>query len=324
MRNSSDPLYGTINASGAFALYPIMVKWSEEFKKLHPNVKFNVSAGGAGKGISDAVGGLVDIGMVSRELNPSEMEKGAFTIAVTKDAVVPVVCVSNPNLKEILQKGISAATFKNIFIGQQYNTWKELGFSTDLPLHVYTRSDAAGAAESWAKYFGKKQEDLQGIGVFGDPGLLQSVKKDIRSIGYNNIGFAYNIKTRQPNKGIVVVPIDLNGNGKIDGDENFYNNLDQISAAIKSGKFPSPPARDLYFVTKGKPQDKAVVEFIQWVLTEGQQFVTSSGYVAFDKEKLEMEIQKFKNGWVTNGGSCFLIQKISLRFVPLNWVQLPD
>ncbi len=294
VQNSSDPLQGTINASGAFALYPIMVKWSEEFKKIHPNVKFNVSAGGAGKGISDALGGLVDIGMVSRELNPSEMEKGAFTIAVTKDAVVPVVCATNPNLQEILQRGISAAVFKSMFIDQKYHTWKELGFTVELPLHVYTRSDAAGAAESWAKYFGKKQEDLQGIGVFGDPGLLQSVKKDIRSIGYNNIGFAYNIKTRQPNKGIVVVPIDLNGNGKIDADENFYNNSDQISAAIKSGKFPSPPARDLYFVTKGKPQDKAVVEFIQWVLTEGQQYVTSSGYVAFDKEKLEMEIQKFK------------------------------
>ncbi len=43
---------------------------------------------------------------------------------------------------------------------------------------MYTRSDAAGAAETWAKYFGKKQEDIQGVAVFGDPGLALAVKKD--------------------------------------------------------------------------------------------------------------------------------------------------
>jgi len=41
-----DDLSGTISISGAFALYPITVKWADEFKKLHPNVKFNISAGG--------------------------------------------------------------------------------------------------------------------------------------------------------------------------------------------------------------------------------------------------------------------------------------
>jgi phosphate transport system substrate-binding protein len=45
-----DDLKGTINISGAFALYPITVKWAQEFKKIHPNVVFNISAGGAGKG----------------------------------------------------------------------------------------------------------------------------------------------------------------------------------------------------------------------------------------------------------------------------------
>lgn len=39
------------------------------------------------------------------------------------------------------------------------------------------RSDAAGAAETWAKYFGERQEDLKGIGIFGDPGLAQAIKE---------------------------------------------------------------------------------------------------------------------------------------------------
>ena len=46
-------LKGQISLSGAFALYPLAVKWAEEFKKLHPGVKIDVSGGGAGKGITD-------------------------------------------------------------------------------------------------------------------------------------------------------------------------------------------------------------------------------------------------------------------------------
>ncbi len=52
---------GMIRVSGAFALYPMILKWGEEYKKLHPKVNFDISAGGAGKGMTDALGGLVDI-----------------------------------------------------------------------------------------------------------------------------------------------------------------------------------------------------------------------------------------------------------------------
>src|ERR1700748_2631580 len=72
-----DDLQGTISISGAFALYPITVKWADEFKKPHPNVKFNISAGGAGKGITDALLGLVEIGLASRDISPEEVKKGA-------------------------------------------------------------------------------------------------------------------------------------------------------------------------------------------------------------------------------------------------------
>src|SRR5512143_3247810 len=95
-------LKGTITASGAFALYPLMVKWGEEYQKLHPGVQFDISAGGAGKGMTDALGGQVDIGMVSRSIKPEEVQKGAYWVAVTKDAVFPPINAKNPVLKDLL------------------------------------------------------------------------------------------------------------------------------------------------------------------------------------------------------------------------------
>jgi phosphate transport system substrate-binding protein len=283
-----EKLSGQISISGAFALYPMTVKWSEEFRKIHPDVRIDISAGGAGKGISDALNGMVEIGMVSREIYPEEMKNGAFPIAVTKDAVVAVISELNPALNEILTKGLKTDAGNNIWITGKYSTWTQaFNTKTTAPLHVYTRSDACGAAEMWAKFFGKKQEDLLGVGVFGDPGLAQAVKRDPLGIGFNNIGYAYDATTKKQVKGLRVVPLDLNNNGKIDQDEDFYNSMNDLISAIASGKYPSPPARELYFVVKGNPKNnKVLTEFIKWVLTDGQKFVHESGYITLPNDKI--------------------------------------
>ncbi len=293
-KGTAQDLKGNISISGAFALYPITVKWAEEFKKKHPNVKIDIQAGGAGKGITDVLSKVTDIGLVSRDLNTAEYKKGAFAIAVTKDAVIPTISASSPYRKVLYEKGVRKEAFNHIFITGKYKTWNTLGFKSEAPIHVYTRSDASGAAETWAKYFNKKQEDLQGVAVFGDPGLAQAVKRDPSGLGFNNIVYIYDTKTNKPTNGVVPVPIDLNNNGKLDADENFYDDIDQLIAAIISGKYPSPPARDLYFVTVGKPKNPIVKEFIKYILTDGQQFVQEAGYIKFSKEKINKELEKVK------------------------------
>jgi phosphate transport system substrate-binding protein len=272
----------------------MVIKWADEYKKINPGVRFDISAGGAGKGISDVLNGMVEIGMVSREIYPEELKKGAFAIAVTKDAVVAVVNESNPALDDIMTKGLKKDAANNIWITGRYTTWAQaFGAKLSSPIHIYTRSDACGAAEMWAKFFGKKQEDLLGVGVFGDPGLAQAVKKDPLGIGFNNIGYAYDATTRKQVKGIRVIPVDLNNNGKIDSDEDFYTSMDDLMAAIASGKYPSPPARELYFVMKGSPKNnKVLTEFIRWVLSDGQKYVREAGYIALPKDRIEMEQKK--------------------------------
>jgi phosphate transport system substrate-binding protein len=292
VKPAADDLEGTISISGAFALYPITVKWADEFRKLHPNVKFNISAGGAGKGITDALSGLVDIGLASRDIDPSEVKKGAYTVYVTKDAVIPTFNTGNPNATALLAKGVKRDQFLNIFVNGTIKNWNQVAGKVAVPIHIYTRSDAAGAGETWAKYFGKKQEDLLGVGVYGDPGLAQAVKKDVTAIGYNNIAYLYDLKTRKQVAGVHALPIDVNGNGKIDADENFYNTVDELTAAIADGKYPSPPARNLGFLFKGKPKKKELIEFVKYVLTTGQKDVDENGYIALSKAKIQEELKK--------------------------------
>lgn len=288
-------LSGDISISGAFALYPMVVKWAEEFQKINPKVRINVSAGGAGKGMTDVLENMVELAMVSREIKDEEIKKGAWFIAVTKDAVLPTINISNPVIKEIEKKGITKNVLSTLFLDKKKQTWGRIyGVNNQASINIYTRSDACGAAEMWAKFFDKKQEDLLGTGVFGDPGIADAVKNDANAIGFNNVIYAYDLKTRKPYPGLAVLPLDLNENGIIDASENFYQCLDSVMKAIQAGKYPSPPARDLYLVSKGRPTNPIVSAFIKWILTDGQKFVDEGGYVKFSEEKLKNELQKIK------------------------------
>lgn len=286
---------GTITVSGAWALYPMMVKWAEEYQEIHPNVRIDISAGGAGKGMSDALGGMVDIGMVSRNIYPEEIDRGALGIAVTKDAVVPTIHEKNPVLQDLLRKGVKQQTLVDLWITGTKTTWGAVvGTDVAEEINVYTRSDACGAAETWAEYLGgHNQEDLQGVAVYGDPGLAQAVQGDTRGIGYNNLNFAYDPQTGLAIAGLKVLPLDRNGNGVLDADEDFYETRDELMDAIASGAYSSPPARDLYFVTNGKPTG-LTKDFLMWCLTEGQQYVTETGYIPLAEGQLAEERKKIE------------------------------
>src|SRR4030095_6582647 len=119
-------LTGKITMSGAYALYPMAVKWGEEFKKLHPGVTFDIQGGGAGKGMTDALSGTVNFGMVSRDIAPEEIKKGAYAVGVCEDAVIPTINSNNPFLATMKQKGITRDKFYKVFVSGEITTWGEL------------------------------------------------------------------------------------------------------------------------------------------------------------------------------------------------------
>jgi len=291
----------TIKISGAFALYPMMGIWAEEYIKIHPELKIDISAGGAGKGMSDAIMELVDIGMVSRGIYQSEIDQGIFWISVAKDAVVATINSENPVLDDILLNGLSKQQLEDIFVNRNIQTWGELvddPSNTD-PIRVYTRSDACGAAQTWALYLGDyTQDDLTNVAdsaINGDPNLAAAIQGDELGIGYNNINFIYNPSTEKPFDNLIPVPIDLNENGILDNNESFYTSRTTMTNAIAENMYPSPPARALHLVTKTNFTGKTK-EFVYWILTDGQSYVSESGYIQLSEELINQQVQFLETG----------------------------
>ncbi len=108
-------------------------------------MRFDVSAGGAGKGLTNALAGAADIAMFSRALTPVEARKGVFLFAVAKDAVLPTFSSKNPLSELIKRKGLTQTQLKEIYFSGKNITWGSMVDTTDNHIiSVYTRSDAAG------------------------------------------------------------------------------------------------------------------------------------------------------------------------------------
>lgn len=279
-------LRGSIQLSGAFALYPVVVRWAEEFKKIHPGVQIDISGGGAGKGITDVLTGMVDIGMSSRDLQPEELRRGAWPLTVLRDAVVMIASEDNPEAQLLRQRGVKRSTATALWT-DRITSWAAVtGSRRNIPVHVYTRSDACGAGETFAAWINMKQEDLGGTAVYGDPGIASAIQRDKVGIGYSNLGYVYDISSKRPQPGIMVVPMDLNGDGRISPDEDFYQTLTTLSEAIRTGRYPSPPSRDLFLVTKGRPRNPVVVAFLKYIYGKGQTLAGEVGYVPLSEKIL--------------------------------------
>ena len=288
---SGGSLVGEITISGAYALYPLLMRWAEDFQKINPEVRFDIATGGAEKGMEDLLAQKTDIGMVSREITADEMSQGAFPILVAKDAVFPMISAENPVVTELFTYGVTRETLVKIFISDEIKTWGQVVGKSEITdeIHVYTRTEICGAADAWGRYLGGGQTDLLGDGRVGDPGIIRALANDPFGIGYCNQVYAYSLGNIPP-EGTLILPIDLNANGQADPEE-ILDTFEKAASAVAAGLYPAPPSRFLYLVTNGKPSD-LVQAFLLWALIDGQDHVDRCGYMALPSIQIEETLQR--------------------------------
>ena len=286
---------GSFTISGAFALYPLTQKWADEFIKIHPGVKIEISTTGTGQGIADLKDKKIHLAMISRPITPDEKEAGIWVIPVAKDGVAPIVNQKNPYLSRILRQGLSPDEFLRVFTGDKPLTWAELLDTTGSEKAIaYSRADESGAADMFAAFFFKKAADLKGNKVTGDYEMIKSIQQNPLGIGFCNFSFAFDIITGEKMENIQVIPFDLDYDNKIERKEIPFKNLEVAHRSVWLGLYPETLCRELLIGSMGKPSDPAIVEFLKFVLTDGQENVKEMGlctlndvYVRYAQESLQ-------------------------------------
>jgi phosphate transport system substrate-binding protein len=288
-------LSGNISIGGAYALFPLVKKWSDDFMKLHPDVKITVESTGTGQGIDDLRGKKIQLAMISRPLTDEEINDSIWIIPVAKEGVAPIVNQKNPYIKSILAHGVNPQKFIRLFTNDQPITWGDLldTVSTE-KVNVYTRGDESGAAVVWANFLWKEGLDLKGKKVTGDEEMIKSIQSDKLAIGYCNFSYAFIAGTGERVADIQVVPIDLDFDRVIDKKEMPFSNINKAHRGLWLGYYPKNLTRELTFGLLGKPADKAITEFIDYALSTGQRDVASTGYCELNDVYIQNSREKLK------------------------------
>jgi phosphate transport system substrate-binding protein len=288
-------LTGSITISGAFALYPLVSRWSSDFMALHPNVKIEVTEAGTGQGIADLISGKVKLAMISRPLKDEEKAAGIWAVPVAKEGVAPIVNQKNPHLKNLLEHGLTLDKLQKVFTGDKQILWGELlDTAGKEKIFVYSRADESGAADIFAGFLFRKAADMKGQKVTGDDEMIKSVKDNPLAIGFCNVSYAFELPSGERKEGIQIVPFDLDFDRQIDRKEVPFKNLDAAHRGIWLGIYPESLCRELTIGSIGKPTDPAVVALIKYMLNEGQKSVKNMGLCQLNNVYIKYSLDALK------------------------------
>ena len=116
--NGSKPS-GKISIGGSSSVTPVMEKLKEAYNAVTPNVTIEINMTDSSSGMTSVAEGVCDIGMASRAVKQSELDKGLVPTTIATDGIAVIV-----NLENTFD-ALTADQVRRIYIGE-LTTWSAL------------------------------------------------------------------------------------------------------------------------------------------------------------------------------------------------------
>jgi glycine cleavage system H lipoate-binding protein/ABC-type phosphate transport system substrate-binding protein len=299
---------GTVTIQCSPDLYRLTSVWASEFEKANPGTRVSVlkSLGSSKQGLLNGEGNLL---FLSNESVLSLKNDAEWKMVVGRDVIVPVINSKNPLLKEISKQGISADDLSRLFSGSGDLNWGSLlENGENVPLHYFTANNEA-INSGIAAFLNQDQIQETGIVMNDSKEMIGTIQKDPNGLGFCRMKDLLEMNGQNIPDNIQLLPIDKNGNGRIDNFENIYRDQNTFMRGVWIGKYPSTLCRNIYSVSSAKPENDAEIAFLQWVLTDGQKYLNQNGY--FDlanserSAKVDLLINNKIEANVSNAGHPF-------------------
>lgn len=314
-----------LNGAGATFPYPLISKWSSEYNKIRPDIRINYQAIGSGGGIRQLIAGTVDFGASDAPMNDEQLadaRKAHGDVLHIPETLGAVVVVYNlPGVNKTLR--FDGPTIADIYMGR-ITSWNDkrigaLNPGLNLPstrIVVVHRADGSGTTYIFADYLSKvspewnekvgKSTSLSwpvGIGGKGNEGVSGQVSRTPGAIGY--VELIYALQNEIPfaqirnAAGVFVHPSIpgvtealANAAKKLPRDLRF-----SITNAPGTKSYPISSATWLLVFREqtNYKQAKAVLEFMRWVVTDGQRFSADLDYAPLPTQIQKMDIKKLRS-----------------------------
>ncbi len=269
-----DSFQSSVLFCGSTSLYPILSSLASSFTEKYvtwdavdgsfpaENISIYVAPGGSGVGVSAAIDGTADFGMVARDMKDTEIEalgEDYQEFVVARDALTVSVNAENPICD--LMDDMSTETIRQIFAGE-LTTWDQVDASLPAEtINVYIRDLSGGAYEVFQKsVMGDSEVTASATQSASMTELATNIAGDPWGIGYAGFG-AYN-KANAETQVLFAM--------KVDGVEATEEN-------IISGEYTIQ--RPVLFVT-GQALTESEQAFVDYIFTQvGFDVVEANGYI---------------------------------------------
>lgn len=245
---SSNDHVATIAISGSTSVGPLAEKLAFNYEENN-NVKIEINQIGSSAGITNAINGVSEIGMSSRDLKQEEIDSGLNEVIIAYDGIV---LVTHPTNKV---KDLPLEQVKQIFTGEVTN-WKELG-GEDLEIVVVSREDGSGSRDAFQEIVDYSSGELvrSAIIASGNGNIKTTVAMNKHAVGF--ISFEYIDDS--------ISTIDING-------------VEATADNVLQKKYKL--SRPFLFVNKEESLTDAGQQFIDYILSpEGQAVVSETGAI---------------------------------------------
>ncbi len=305
-----------INGAGATFPYPIYSKWFNEYHRKFPQIQINYQSIGSGGGIRQVIEGTVDFGATDGPMTDEQLKQGKTKILhfpTVLGAVVPAY-----NLPGVSQEiNFTPEALAGIFLGK-ITKWSDpelekSNAGVNLPdknIVVIHRSDGSGTTYVWVDYLSKVNPEWKskvgvntsvnwpvGLGGKGNEGVAGLIKQTPNSIGY--VELIYAIQNKMPygkvrNSAGTLVKADLASvTAAAAGAVKTMPADFRVSITNAAGKDAYPVSSFTWLLIPSRIPDQAkkkvFKDFLQWMLTDGQNMVEALSYAKLPEEVVAME-----------------------------------
>jgi phosphate transport system substrate-binding protein len=87
---------GKVTVAGSSSVTPAMESLAEAYRKINPKADIEIQQSDSSTGMNAAIEGICDIGMASREIKDSEIQKGLSGKVIAVDGIAVIVNKKNP------------------------------------------------------------------------------------------------------------------------------------------------------------------------------------------------------------------------------------
>lgn len=197
---------------------------------------------------------------------------------IGRDVYIPVMNPDNPLREEILKRGISASEFASLYTGEGRKDWNSiLGNGSDVEVRPFRITDPSFM--SYLSDFTGQPEEMFSSGVLNTcDDVLQTVKDDRQAIGFCRLSQLSTLESEGALDQLVIIPVDLNDNNRIDHFEQIYANTAELQRGIWIGKYSSHLYSRIFAVTASEAKGENITALLDWMIGDGQEILAGNGY----------------------------------------------